>query len=246
MVEDYSNRALNINELTKFAWMRTFFQYIRNPVLTESINPFTLRVYFRIMGMVLLLALITTIFVVVLNRFMVLPERTYPRLDSPVIFLILVVIGPLFEEILFRLNLVVTRINCAIFVTVLIIILLKIGFFQAGEFYIYLGVLPLFPMFYYIFLKTDYPFRFIAQFVKINFRYLFHLLAITFGMLHIFNYQTVYWWMVLLFPIITGPYIVIGYVLGYTRMRYGFANGWLIHSSINFVFAFFAMPKHFM
>lgn len=225
--------------------MKNFFQYIRNPVSLESTERFTLRIYFRIMGMGFLLVFITNMVVFGFNRFMVLPERLNPRLDSPIIFLILVIVGPLFEEILFRLNLVITRINCAVFVTVLIIMLTKIIFFERGEFYIYLGVLPLFPIILYIFMKTEYPLQQIEQFVKSNFKYVFHLLAITFGMLHLFNYETVYWWMILLFPVITAPYIAIGYVLGYTRMRYGFSNGWLIHSSINFIYAFMAMPKHF-
>ena len=198
------------------------------------------------MGMVFLLTFIATLFVVGFNELIVLPVRLNPRPDSPKIFLILVVVGPLFEEILFRLNLVVTRINCALFVTALIIMLMKVSFFQSVEFYIFLGVIPLFPIIYYIFIRIKFPFQQIDHFVKSNFRYLFHILAITFGMLHLFNYQTVYWWMILFSPIITAPYIVTGYILGYTRMRYGFSNGWLIHSSINFIYVFMTMPKHYM
>lgn len=226
--------------------MKTFFQYIRHPVSIESTNLFTFRIYFRILGMVFLLTFITSLLVKVFNQFIALPERLNPGIDSPKMFLIVVIVGPLFEEILFRLNLVVSRINWAIFVTVLIIILIKIIFFQSGEFYVYLGVIPLFPLIHYFILITDNPFKQIEQFVKSNFKYVFHMLAITFGMFHLFNYEAVYWWMILLFPIITGPYIVTGYVLGYTRMRYGFSNGWLIHSSINFIYAFIAMPKHFI
>ncbi len=224
--------------------MGTFLKYVRNPISLESTEHFTLRIYFRIMGMGFLLVFITNLLVFGFNRFMVLPEYLNPRLDSPIIFLILVIIGPLIEEILFRLNLVVSRINFAIFITVLFTLLMKVIFFDRGDFYVYLGMIPLFPLIYYVFLNTEYPVQLIDLFVKSHFRYLFHILAITFGMFHLFNYQTVYWWMILFFPIITGPYIAIGYVLGYTRMRYGFSNGWLIHSSINFIYAFMTMHKH--
>ena len=226
--------------------MKTFFQYIRNPASVEAIDPFTVRIYFRIMGMVFLLTFLTTLVVMALNRFVPLPLRMNPRIDSLQIFLIIVIIGPLIEEILFRLNLVVTKINCALFAAVLITILMKIFFFQRGQYYVFLAVIPLFPLIFYSLRKVEYPFDFIEGFVKSNFKYVFHMLAITFGMFHLFNYEAVYWWMILLFPIITGPYIVTGYVLGYTRMRYGFSNGWLIHSSINFIYAFIAMPKHFI
>jgi len=98
---------------------------------------------------------------------------------------------------------------------------------------------------YYSIRISNFPVEKAGEFVKSNFKYIFHFLAITFGMLHLFNYETVYWWMVLMFPVLTAPYIATGYILGYIRMKYGFSNGWLIHSSINFIYAFMSMPKHF-
>jgi len=37
----------------------------------------------------------------------------------------------------------------------------------------------------------------------------------------------------------------MGYVFGYARMKYGFANGLLMHSTINFISVLLTMPKHF-
>jgi len=36
----------------------------------------------------------------------------------------------------------------------------------------------------------------------------------------------------------------MGYVFGYARMKYGFVNGFLIHSTVNFISVLLTMPKH--
>ena len=226
--------------------MKNFFQYVRNPVAIESPENFTFKIYFKTLGLWFFLIFDTSFLVIFLKLINLLPDRVNPRVDSLIIFLMLVVIIPLFEEILFRLNLRITRLNIALFFTVLLIVIMKLLYFGDGEFLIYLGVIPLFPMIYYLIRISNFPVEKAGQLVKSNFKYLFHFLAIFFGMLHLFNYETVYWWMILLFPFLTAPYIAMGYILGYTRMKYGFSNGWLIHSSINFIYAFIAMPKHFM
>jgi len=102
----------------------------------------------------------------------------------------------------------------------------------------------LFALIYYTINQLHFPIGGIENFVKSKFKYVFHLSAIVFGIFHLFNYETFYWWMFVIFPILAAPYIVMGYVFGYARMKYGFVNGFLMHSTVNFINVLLTMPKH--
>jgi len=119
-------------------------------------------------------------------------------------------------------------------------------FFVRGvkfQFYLYLGALLFFALIYYTIILYDFPLQKIETYWKSNFKYIFHLYAITFGILHLTNFETIYWWMIVISPLLTAPYIALGYILGYIRMKYGFTYGWLIHSTINFISVMLAIHK---
>src|SRR5674476_1341245 len=130
------------------------------------------------------------------------------------------------------------------FLTAILMLIIQVFFFRRFHFFIYLSIIPLFALIYYTINQLHFPIEVIDNFVKSKFKYVFHLSAIIFGMLHLSNYETIYWWMIAMIPLLTAPYISMGYVFGYARMKYGFANGWLMHSTINFISVFLAMPKH--
>jgi len=64
---------------------------------------------------------------------------------------------------------------------------------------------------------------------------MFYFSAMIFGLSHLFNYSDIYWWMFIASPLITLPYIVMGFFLGYIRMNYGFIYSILFHATVNFL-----------
>jgi len=229
---------------------KNFFEYLKNPVSIENDELFTFKIYFKLIVLGYLLIFISSIFVNTLRTFNILPPYFNPKIesltgiDSIFLFLFVVIVGPLIEEILCRLNLKITKLNIAVFLAVLIPVIIKVIFFRGFQHYFYLSTIPLFIGIYYAINRFGFQLDKIDNFVKSKFKYVFHLSAIVFGMIHLTNYDTIYWWMIVMIPLLTAPYISMGYVFGYARMKYGFANGWLMHSTINFISVFLAMPKH--
>ncbi len=230
--------------------IKSFFEYLKNPVTNENSDLFTFRIYFKLIGMYYLFLIISSIFLKITISFDLLPEYSVPKIDSfaqsgsIILFLYVVIFGPLLEELLFRLNLKITKLNISAFLTGLLVLIIQVSFFRKFHFFIYLSIIPIFALIYYAINQFHFPIDKIDNFVKSKFRYVFHFSAIVFGMIHLTNYATIYWWMIVLIPFLTAPYIVMGYVFGYVRMKYGFANGLLMHSTINFISVLLTMPMH--
>lgn len=223
--------------------MKDFFKYIKNPIPLEKNERFTLNIYLKTMGLCLVLSYSASVFKVLLNIYDLLPEYRNPEVNSVILFFAVVAFLPLIEEILLRLNLKISKLNIAAFLSVLIILTVKLIFLRGMQIYIYFGAIPIFGLIYYIINRSDLPVKEIETFWKSNFKYVFHFSAIAFGMIHLFNFETIKWWMIAISPLLVAPQIIAGYILGYIRMRYGFTYGWLIHSTINFIGVMFAIHK---
>ena len=223
--------------------MKDFFKYIRNPIPLEKNERFTLNIYLKTMWLCLILSYSASVFQILLKIFDLLPEYRNPEVNSIIIFFAVVAFLPLIEEIILRLNLKISKLNIATFLSVLIIITVKLIFLRGIQIYIYFGAIPIFGLIYFIINRSNLPLLKIETFWKSNFKYIFHFSAIAFGMLHLFNFETIKWWMIIISPFLIAPQITAGYILGYIRMKYGFTYGWLIHSTINFIAAIFMIHK---
>jgi len=225
--------------------MKDFIKYIKHPIPIENTERFTLRVLLKTIGLCYFLFFILSAFLVVFKYLNLLPNYPKPEVNSISIFLIINVLGPLFEEILCRLNLKISKLNIAAFVVVLIMLIIKLFFVQGVklQFYLYFGALLILALIYGTINLYDFPLQKIEKYWKSNFKYIFHLSAITFGILHLNNFEAIYWWMIVISPFLMTPYIALGYVFGYIRMKYGFTNGWLIHSTFNLIFVIFTIHK---
>jgi len=223
---------------------KNFFSYLKNPIATENVESFTIKIYFKLILLSYFLMFVSSVFLMILKSYNLLPNYYKPEINSLSIFWIAVILAPLFEEILCRLILKISKLNIALFLAILIAVITKILFFKGIILYVYLSAIPLFGLIYFAISQFHFPLEVIDQFIKSKFRIIFHFSAIAFGMLHLSNYETIYWWMIVFIPFLTAPYIALGYVFGYVRMKYGFLYGLAMHSTINFIFAFMVMPKH--
>jgi membrane protease YdiL (CAAX protease family) len=68
-----------------------------------------------------------------------------------------------------------------------------------------------------------------------RYKYIFYFSALIFGFVHLFNFPfslTI----LLLSPILVAPQIILGSIIGYLRVRYGFMMGFFMHALHNAVF----------
>jgi len=226
--------------------MNSFFQYIKNPFQPENWERFTLNTYLNTMGLTYLLFFLASFVLVPLKMAGLLPVYHTPKVISPLIFFAVIVIGPLFEEILSRLNLKISKFNIAVFLSLLLTVIAKLTFLQGIPIYVYLLAIPVFAPIYFILDRANLPMQRIKAFWKSHFKFIFHFAAITFGMIHLTNFETIKWWMIAVSPLLAAPYITLGYILGCVRMKHGFIYGWLIHASVNSIGVTLAMHKGFL
>nr|WP_315175987.1 CPBP family intramembrane glutamic endopeptidase [uncultured Flavobacterium sp.] len=74
----------------------------------------------------------------------------------------------------------------------------------------------------------------------INFRYVFYLSAILFGLAHITNYDTDTT-IIYIFPILLLPQFIVGVLIGYLRIKFNFILGFLFHAIHNAIFVSIAL-----
>jgi len=223
--------------------MNDFFKYIKHPVPLEKTERFTFNIYLRTIGLSFLLFYSVSVFKLLLTIFGRLPEYRNPEVNSSILFFAVAAFLPLIEEIVFRLSLKISKLNIAAFLSVLTILTVKLIFLQGIQIYIYFGAIPIFGLIYYIINRSDLSLHKIETFWKSNFKYIFHFSAISFGVMHLFNFETIKWWMIVILPLLAAPHITAGYILGYIRMKYGFTYGWLIHVTINSISVILTIHK---
>lgn len=137
----------------------------------------------------------------------------------PVVLLLVltVVIGPLIEELIFRLYLRYKN-NYALHFLISIVSLTGARNEQKAE-------------------------TFFISLWKKRYKFIFYFSAVIFGLIHISNFEFSYT-ILLLSPILVAPQIILGLIIGYSRVRMGFISGLLLHSLHN---AFFiGIPLFFM
>jgi membrane protease YdiL (CAAX protease family) len=125
------------------------------------------------------------------------------------VLLFTVVIGPFFEELIFRSYLRYKKNYLFNF----IISLVSLTGFRNEQ-------------------KLD---TFLRSFWKKRYKFIFYFSAVLFGVIHIANFKFSYT-ILLLSPILVAPQIVLGLFIGFLRVRYGFILGFLLHVIHNALF----------
>lgn len=140
-------------------------------------------------------------------------------------------IGPVLEELIFRLPLKNYFKNCFISIALLLFALLRsrIGLPVSLSIALFVVVLPHLKI-----VKENFEVRF-NQFISNNYHVYFYMLTISFGLLHITNFQSLTFVHYLLSPFLVFYQILLGLFLGFVRVNYkeGMIYCILIHSLFN-------------
>ncbi|WP_454045896.1 CPBP family glutamic-type intramembrane protease [Chryseobacterium sp. Marseille-Q8038] len=153
-------------------------------------------------------------------------------------FFFFVFLGPLLEEIIFRLWLVYNKINVSITIAYLILwingLIFHIHWFYTVKLVIYftLSFIVLFTLFFFLFKK--YEGEKLINFWKKNQKIFIIISCFLFGALHIGNYGVTS--NLIMYSFITfAPQIFSGFILCYLRVRMGFEASFVAHSVNNFI-----------
>ncbi|MCF8714017.1 CPBP family intramembrane metalloprotease [Joostella atrarenae] len=155
------------------------------------------------------------------------------------IFFLIVLFGPLVEELIFRLSLRYNPLFLSTSISFFSYYILralrsKISFLDdSNSIYISIGIsLIIGVIFYFIIRKTA-----IEKYWKLHFKWIYYASVVLFAFLHVFNYELSNSDLFFI-PLIVFPQFLDGIVLGYIRIKNGFWYSVLFHSFNNFVVFF--------
>lgn len=164
-------------------------------------------------------------------------QQLYKKLGKPVAVLFICLIGPIFEELIFRLALKFRKRE--------VVISLLVAFFYfstsfvrkivpANQVYTVVEIwlvllLTSIALCFYAIPNTTFN---LADKLKLRLTLLYMIL---FGLMHAFNYKPTEWGLIWLYPIYVIPQLLMGWGITYVRLKNGFAWGIAMHCLINTV-----------
>lgn len=151
------------------------------------------------------------------------------RIDKYSLFTI-IIITPFIEELLFRLPLVINKINISVFIgTLFFITIYKTSLFQLSINFI----LTFFFFFMVLFFYNK--FNVYIKFINNNIKLVIIMSILFFGLIHILNLDNINIKIIPLYVIYILPQIFMGYFITNLRIKLGFIWGVLLHALINLI-----------
>ena len=148
-------------------------------------------------------------------------------------FFLVVILGPLVEELIFRLILVPKRRNIAIFTFVFSFLVLNKTYYIIKIDWLLLVSLVVSGLLSFL------VFNLLKRKPKIDTaigkrqKIITIVSVVLFGLLHIANIENLHWELALLYPVYSLPQMILGYVSSVQRQKLGFIWGLLFHSMNN-------------
>ena len=150
-------------------------------------------------------------------------------------FFLVVILGPLVEELIFRLILVPKRRNIAIFTFVFsFLVLNKTYYVNKIDWLLLVSLVASGLLSFLVFnlLKRNPK---IETAIGKRQKTITMVSVVLFGLLHIVNIENLYWELTLLYPVYALPQMILGYISSVQRLKLGFVWGLFFHSMINLI-----------
>ena len=148
-------------------------------------------------------------------------------------FFLVVILGPLVEELIFRLILVPKRRNIAIFTFVFSFLVLNKTYYINKIDWLLLVSLVVSGLLSFLVFKLLKRNPKIETVIGKRQKIITIVSVVLFGLLHIANIENLHWELALLYPVYALPQMILGYVSSVQRLKLGFIWGLLFHSTIN-------------
>jgi len=212
--------------------------YLKEPIFLMGNNKLTARDFFKLLVLFYIFILPSAFPIAIFHVFEILPGNFTNNFEiSPKTFLYVVIIAPILEELIFRLPLRISSFSFSISISILILVIAKLLVCPTIGYEFYLLSIPLTFLLNAFFSHKKSLFAMIKAFWGSHFKYIFYSFSIIFGLLHLSNFEEIYWWMIVFSPLITLPHIIMGLFLGFIRMNFSFLHALIFHATINFISA---------
>lgn len=155
------------------------------------------------------------------------------RSFGPYSIVIIVIVGPLIEEVVFRLPLAITKTGISLAISVLTFRLMGNSFASPdikSNFYLISILLSAIILFLTKYTLQD---KWLNSLKGNRFKYFFYILTIIFGLVHLSNVKAINFSILPFYPFFVLPQLVIGFFIANLRMQRGFVWGLFLHSAIN-------------
>ena len=148
-------------------------------------------------------------------------------------FFLVVILGPLVEELIFRLILVPKRRNIAIFTFVFSFLIMNKTYYINKIDWLLLVSLAVSGLLSFLGFNLLKRKPEIETTIGKRQKIITMVSVVLFGLLHIANIETLHLELALLYPVYALPQMILGYVSSVQRLKLGFVWGLLFHSMIN-------------
>jgi len=148
-------------------------------------------------------------------------------------FFLVVILGPLVEELIFRLILVPKRRNIAIFTFVFSFLIMNKTYYINKIDWLLLMSLAVSGLLSFLVFNLLKRKPEIETAIGKRQKIITMVSVVLFGLLHIANIENLHWELALLYPVYALPQMILGYVSSVQRLKLGFVWGLLFHSMIN-------------
>jgi hypothetical protein len=228
------------------------FKYFLHPTLIDFSNNSrldklkqTLKIYLLYLAsafvIILILKLLDDLIINEFFQYSIMDQlyadnRTLGRNFGPYSFVIIVLIGQLIEEIIFRLPLRLERIGIALAVTV-VCYRLSVDSFFIFEYWKWLAYGKIVFSILIFFSIIKFLAELWVEKIKKRYSVFFYIMAITFALVHLSNFTHFEDSVLGFYPLFILPQLLMGLCMGFVRVKYGFFYGLLLHSLINLPFA---------
>lgn len=206
-----------MNDFLKFILHPNFNGEFRKPSMADLFLPFVLYLVFAIpLGVILF---------IISGLLDVSPKLLQLNTQERIVYGIL--LTPLIEEIFFRLIYIFNKRNlCIIIFSSLCLIIVFIVKQEFQKAYLFLSI-------FFFFVLLLLAFKSSSTFFENHFKLFFFGLAIIFAVLHIFNFSGIDSVKHVLIVFLVIPQFILGIILGYLRISYGFLYAVGFHTIIN-------------
>lgn len=218
--------------------MEKLFTYLKNPVYCQNEKPKIsdlLKLY--LIYFVFAIPIGIAIFLVTKGFHLTNVLNKIPK--TPKNILMVVLVGPIIEETLFRSWLKFKKRNVILFLVVLLVISALLFYHtllpKGRAFDNIMAVTHLTIFLGLIVLLKFIGRRRIETFIISKFKYFFYGTTILFGLLHATNYVGNPWIILAFAPILGAPQLFVGSMLGYIRMKHGLVYSMLFHIFFNLI-----------
>ena len=206
-----------------------FIERKETNVISTAIKIYLLALLFIGLINSLNITILKTFFTIPIDESLAVPEQLKRHLWA---YLLLVVIySPIMEEVIFRLPLIFEPVNISLSISTLIALIVH----KVSD-----GILPIITFLILFFLINRlaliYKLNFFSFWNK-NFKFIFYLLSLTFGLVHMSNYKYTEPSQYFMAPVLILPQLVLGFLLSFTRLYYkkGFLICIFIHCLMNLI-----------